>query len=74
MVGRDKHGQWAVCDEKGLIGGLFISRDAAIHFAMFESDHVPGAVLYVPDTIIISLEPLFKMNRSAAPSVIPKRM
>lgn len=48
-VGRDAGGRWVVSDNQGLVGGLFADRNSAIRFAMFESDHMPGAVLCVPD-------------------------
>jgi hypothetical protein len=39
----DARGRWIVADSRGLIGGLFRDRDAAIHFARSESDPVPKA-------------------------------
>lgn len=51
-VGRDENGCWVVSDRDGLVGGLFRDRAAAVHFAMFESDHAPGAVCCVPDGVI----------------------
>lgn len=49
LVGRDQAGGWSVRDEKGLVGGLFVSRDAAIHFAASESNHVEGAVVLLSE-------------------------
>ena len=45
LIGRDRDGFWIVRDESGLIGGLFVTEAAARHFAEFESDHRPGAVI-----------------------------
>jgi hypothetical protein len=56
LVGRDAQGCWVVRDRKGLVGGLFADREAAVHFAMVESDRVPGAVSCAPDDAIISLD------------------
>lgn len=72
MVGRDAHGRWVVCDETGSVGGLFTDRAAAVHFAMFESDYVPGAVFCAPDDTILSLAPVFDptqtpVSRQAVP-------
>lgn len=53
-VGRDENGCWIVDDREGLIGGIFRDRASAVHFAMFESDHQPGAVCCVPDGVILS--------------------
>lgn len=59
IVGRDTQGRWVVCDQKGLVGGLFADRNSAIHFAVFESDHVPGAVCCAPDDAIVTLAGLY---------------
>lgn len=53
-VGRDENGCWIVQDRDGLVGGIFRDRAAAVHFAIFESDHQPGAVCCVPDGVIMS--------------------
>ncbi|MGF9564756.1 hypothetical protein [Neorhizobium sp. JUb45] len=53
-VGRDKKGCWIVQDRDGLVGGIFRDRASAVHFAMFESDHQPGAVCCLPDGAIAS--------------------
>jgi hypothetical protein len=59
VVGRDTQGRWVVCDQKGLVGGLFADRDSAIHFAVFESDHVPGAVCCAPEDAILTMAGLY---------------
>ena len=33
IIGLDEHGCWVVNDRMGLVGGLFVSQDAAMHFA-----------------------------------------
>ncbi|MCJ7997352.1 hypothetical protein J5N58_22450 [Rhizobium cremeum] len=58
-VGRDAQGRWVVADRDGLVGGVFIDRASAVHFAMFESDHRPGAVWCVPDHVTLKLGRLF---------------
>ena len=58
-VGRDENGCWIVDDRDGLVGGMFRDRASAVHFAIFESDHQPGAVCCVPDGVIVSgVEPV----------------
>lgn len=52
-VGRDRSGRWIVSDTLGKVGGLFTDRASAVHFAMFESDHVPGAVWCLPDHVTV---------------------
>lgn len=65
VVGRDTQGRWVVCDQKGLVGGLFADRNSAVHFAVFESDHIPGAVCCAPDDAIVTLAGLSETRRAA---------
>lgn len=55
MVGRDKDGRWVVSDSDKLVGGAFSDRASAVQYAMFESDHEPGAVCCVPDILDVSV-------------------
>ncbi len=44
IVGQDPQGQWLALETHGLAGGLFKTRQDAIRFADFETDHRPGSV------------------------------
>ena len=55
LVGRDSCGRWIARDQRGLCGGLFVSRDEAIRFAMFESGCRPQAVIMVPGIIELDM-------------------
>lgn len=57
VVGRDMRGRWVVRDREGSVNGPFSDRAAAVHFALEESDRVPGAVCCAPDDAIISPDP-----------------
>ena len=48
LIGKNKRGNWVVQDQKGLCGGLFTDRAAALKFAMFEKGTHPRAVIMVP--------------------------
>ena len=52
LVGQDRRGRWMVQENHGLIEGLFISRDAALHFARLERHAFPGG------TVELTSEPL----------------
>ena len=41
MIGQDRRGNWVVQDQKGVRGGLFVNRAAALRFVRFETgiDH-----------------------------------
>ncbi len=46
VIGQDQEGYWLAVETHGRGGGLFISREAALKYAEFETDHRPGAVEY----------------------------
>ena len=47
MVGQDKRGNWVVQDQKGMCGGLFVSREAALRYVRSENGFQPRAVVMV---------------------------
>lgn len=49
LVGRDRRGRWTVQENHGLLGGAFISRDAALHFARAERLALPGCIIAMAD-------------------------
>ncbi|MEE1613676.1 hypothetical protein [Microvirga sp. CF3016] len=55
VVGMDADGHWIARDRAGLVGGIFVSREAAIDFAEFETDHVPDAIEVMPRTVQLTL-------------------
>jgi hypothetical protein len=72
-VGRDVGGRWIVNDLEGKVGGLFTDRASAVHFAMFESDHIPGAVWCLPDQVTLTLGEAFNPRRLYAGSRVARR-
>jgi hypothetical protein len=44
VIGKDHEGYWLVVETHGRRGGFFISREAALKYPEFETDHRPGAV------------------------------
>jgi hypothetical protein len=55
LIGKDSHGRWVAQDQRGLCGGLFISRAEAMRFAMFENGRRPQAVIMVHGTIELDM-------------------
>jgi hypothetical protein len=47
MIGQDHHGNWVVQDQKGIAGGLFVTRDAALRYVRSENGYRPRAVVMV---------------------------
>jgi hypothetical protein len=58
VVGRDGHGGWVVQDRLGLVGGLFASEAAALHFAAEESNHNSADVCRAPEDVVLRLDGL----------------
>ena len=54
FIGRNSRGSWVAQEKNGLFGGLFVTRIAAVRYALFENGHHPEAI--VPVTNVIELE------------------
>lgn len=65
MIGQDRRGNWVVQDQKGVRGGLFVNRAAALRFVRFENGDRPQAVIMVSDGVELDL------NRK--PETAPRR-
>ena len=65
LIGRNGRGQWIARERHGLYGGLFVSRQNAIRYAMFENGHRPEAIIMVAG--ILELD----MSVSPAPDEVP---
>lgn len=52
LVGQDGTGRHCVHETHGLIGGAFISRAQAIHFAQVESQAIPGSIVLITAQLI----------------------
>jgi hypothetical protein len=52
IVGQDWRGQWIVQENHGLMGGIFRSRDAAMHFIADERASFPDASIEAVTTTL----------------------
>jgi hypothetical protein len=55
LIGQNRRGQWVVQDQRGLRGGLFISRAAALKYALFENGNRPQLVVTMPGVFDLDL-------------------
>jgi hypothetical protein len=55
VLGQNSHGQWVVQDQRHRCGGLFISRNEALKFALFENGNQPQAVIMVPGVLELDM-------------------
>jgi hypothetical protein len=57
LVGRNIEGCWIVCDRRRLVGGLFADKQSAVHFAVAQSEHQPGAIWCAEDDDCLLADP-----------------
>jgi hypothetical protein len=55
MIGRDSCGNWVVQDQKGIAGGLFVTRDAALRYVRSENGYQPRAVVMVSGNLELDM-------------------
>ena len=58
MIGQDRHGNWVVQDQKGIAGGLFVTRDAALRYVRSENGYRPRAVVMVSGNLGLDMSRL----------------
>jgi hypothetical protein len=55
MVGQNSRGNWVARDQKGVCGGLFVSREAALRFVRAENGHRQQAVVMVSGNLELDM-------------------
>jgi hypothetical protein len=55
MIGRDGRGNWVVRDQRGICGGLFVDREAALRFVRAENGYQKRAVVMVSGTLELDM-------------------
>jgi hypothetical protein len=48
LLGQNSQGEWIVQDESGRYGGIFIDKNDAVRYALFENGRRQEAVIFVP--------------------------
>jgi hypothetical protein len=68
MIGQDRCGNWVVQDQKGIAGGLFVTRDAALRYVRSENGYQPRAVVMVSGNLELDMSHVagLRPNREAA--------
>ena len=55
LLGQNRRGNWVVRDQDGKRGGLFVSRAAALKYALFENGNRPQLVVAMPGRLELDL-------------------
>ncbi|HEY1981761.1 MAG TPA: hypothetical protein VGH13_16930 [Xanthobacteraceae bacterium] len=56
IVGQNSQGNWVVQDQKGICGGLFVNRKAALSFVRAQQRFRPYAVIVVSDLLELDIK------------------
>ncbi|QRM55214.1 hypothetical protein [Sinorhizobium sp. BG8] len=73
-IGRDDHGWWVVNDRLGRVGGLFVSEDAALHFAAAECGRNPTEISRAPQGVIVEFGGFSRPASTAGTLARPPRL
>ena len=55
MIGQDRRGNWVVQDQKGVAGGLFVTRDAALRYVRSETGYQKRAVVMISGNLELDM-------------------
>jgi hypothetical protein len=55
FIGKNSRGNWVAQEQNGLYGGLFVSRVAAVRYALFENGNHPEAIVTVSREIELDM-------------------
>lgn len=55
FIGKNSRGQWVAQEQNGLFGGLFVSRAAAVRYALFENGHHAESIIAAPSTLELDI-------------------
>ena len=55
LLGQNSRGQWVVQGQRHRCGGLFVSRNEALKYALFENGNQPQAVIMVPGVLELDM-------------------
>jgi hypothetical protein len=55
FIGKNSRGNWVAQEQNGLYGGLFVSRVAAVRYALFENGNHPEAIVAVSREIELDM-------------------
>jgi hypothetical protein len=58
FIGRNKNGLWVVREAEGRAGGLFLSKQSALHFAQRKSAPIGWATMFLAEPIELDTENL----------------
>lgn len=73
FIGKNSRGQWVAQEQNGLFGGLFISRAAAVRYALFENGHHPESIMAAPSPLELDIGGSPWRERSSRPESLSLR-
>jgi hypothetical protein len=74
LIGKNRRGNWVVQDQRGLRGGLFVSRAEALKYALFENGNKPQLVVTMPGNFELDLSATAFPAQPAARAQLPVQL
>jgi hypothetical protein len=75
LIGKNRRGNWVALEQTGRYGGLFVSRAAAVKFALLQNGSRAEAILDAAHTLELSLNGNLAFEPHASPvhEIAPQR-
>jgi hypothetical protein len=74
FIGQNSHGKWVAQEQNGLFGGLFVSRKAAVKYALFENGRHPETIVEVSREIELDMGGYPASGHASAASPLSRRV
>jgi hypothetical protein len=58
LIGKNSRGNWVAREQYGLFGGLFVTRLAAVRYALFENGHHPETIIAAAGSLELDISAL----------------
>jgi hypothetical protein len=76
FIGKNSRGNWVAQEQNGLYGGLFVNREQAVRYALFENGHHPETIVDLSREIELDMSGKlpFSDHMAAATSAFPRHV
>ena len=74
FIGKNSRGKWVAQEQNGLFGGLFVSRNEAVKYALFENGRHPETIVEISREIELDIRGYPASDHLAAASTLSRRV
>jgi|GEM_PF-3457837 len=73
LIGRGNHDRWIARGQHGRFGGLFVSREHAVKYALFKNDRRREAIIELATEVELAFDKMPKAERPASGARLSRR-